>query len=458
MRLDQSEILSVAKGISNGINVGYFENFSIDSRKVKPGGLFFAIRGAHVDGHDFVDDAVKHGARGCIVERDTLRKDIFVYKVESVKNALINLGGLARKKFSGKVVGITGSAGKTTTKELVYTVLSRFYPVSKTEGNANTEYSLPLFFLNGLNLESNYAVTEMGVQKVGDMDLLNKIVMPDIAILLNASQSHLEFLGSVENVAKEKFKLASFVDEKNGIVILNGDDENFYRLAQEKCKKCITFGFKRHNVVNAKIEQINTERMTLNIFVNNEEYPFKTTLSGVHYAYDILSVVAMSYALHLPIKEILNTIENFAPLSGRGKEIHLSGNRILLDETYNANPLSLEYSLSRFRNRNKKLFLILGDMLELGSKADAIHKKSGKVVASFKPDYLVTYGDLSRYISEEVKRITRQENVHHFKDKEQLLNFLRRFDIPKNVIIFVKGSRGLRMEDVLQLLIERYGR
>ena len=457
MRIYQDELLNIVQGVSNGVDAGYFENFSIDSRKVKRNGLFFAIRGAHVDGHDFINDAVKHGARGCVVEKDIFRSDIFVYKVNSVKEALIRLGTVARKKFSGKVIGITGSAGKTTTKELVYSVLSRFYPVSKTEGNANTEYSLPLFFLNNLDVNSKFAVTEMGVQKTGDMDLLNKIVVPDIAILLNASKSHLEFLGSVENVAREKFKLASFVDKKNGIVILNGDDANFYKLAQEKCKKYITFGFKQHNTVNAKIEHINTESMALKIFVNNEAYPFRTALSGIHYAYDILSVVALSYALRLPIKDVLNTVEKFAPIKGRGQEIHLAGNRILLDETYNANPLSLEYSLSRFRNRNKKLFLVLGDMLELGDKAKDIHKESGRVVASFKPDFLVTYGDLSRYISEEVKRITKQKDIYHFDDKKQLIKFFQNFDIPENIIIFVKGSRGLKMEDVLQLLTERYG-
>ena len=457
MRIYQDELLNVIQGISNGVDAGYFENYAIDSRKVKRNGLFFAIKGARVDGHDFVDDAVKHGARGCVVEKDIFREDIFVYKVSSVKKALISLGTMARKKFSGKVIGITGSAGKTTTKELVYLVLSRFYPVSKTEGNANTEYSLPLFFLNNLDLKSKYAVVEMGVQKIGDMDLLNKIVVPDIAILLNASKSHLEFLGNVENVAKEKFKLASFVDKKNGFVIVNGDDEHFCNLAQGKCKKYITFGFKRHNTVSAKIEHINVESMVLKIFVDKEECPFKTTLSGVHYAYDILSVVALSYALHLPINDVLNTIKNFTPLMGRGREVRLAGNRILLDETYNANPLSLEYSLSRFRNRDKKLFLILGDMLELGDKAKDIHKESGRIVASFKPDFLVTYGNLSSHISDEVRRITGQKNIYHFEDKNQLLNFFRRFDIPENAIIFVKGSRGLRMEDVLQLLTERYG-
>lgn len=457
MKIYQSELLNLVQGTSNGVDVGYFESFAIDSRKAKHNGLFFAIKGAHVDGHDFIDDAVKRGAKGCIVEKDIFRDDIFVYRVSSVKDALIRLGIAARKKFSGKVIGITGSAGKTTTKEMAYSVLSHFYHVSKTEGNANTEYSIPLFFLNGLDLKSRYAVTEMGVQKKGDMDLLNKIVMPDMAILLNASQSHLEFLDSVENVASEKFKLACFVEKKDGIVIVNGDDEHFYKLARERCKKYITFGFKQYNTVSAKIEQISSDAMTLKIFVHRKEYPLKTSFSGVHYAYDVLSIIALSYALHIPINEALSTINNFSPLVGRGKEIYLRGNRILLDETYNANPLSLEYSLSRFRNRGKKLFLILGDMLELGKDARDIHRNTGKIVASFKPDFLVTYGNLSRYISEEVRRITGQKNIYHFDNKELLIEFFQRFEIPKNIIIFVKGSRGLKMEDILQLLTERYG-
>lgn len=458
MRITLEELLSVVKGKWNGVKIASFSNFALDSRKISKGGLFFALKGEKTDGHLFVKNAYENGAAGAVVEEDIsfFADDFLTIKTNSVKGALIKLGRYARNKLNGRIIGVSGSAGKTTTKEMLSEVLETHFAIYKTEGNANTELSLPLFFLNAERLKTDFCIVEMGVQKLGDMDILNRIVNPDIALLLNATVSHTEFLKSVENVAKEKFKLAVFVNSKGGSVFLNGDDKNFVELALNLKKKPLFFGLSSKNDVSARIKKILVSGMELEIKNGTNVYTANFPFSGVNFAYDVLAAVSVANSLGIDTKEALNVLSRFRPLNGRGGETKLSKNRLLIDETYNSNPLSLEYSLSRFKEHQYPLFIILGDMLELGEYSEEAHGKIGKIIAYFKPDFVLAVGRYSKFTIEETYK-RGVKNAFYFPKKEDLCDFLKNeIAIPPFSVIFVKGSRGMEMEQCVKILKERF--
>ncbi len=458
MKIKLEEILKIIKGDWNGAKTNSFNNFAIDSRVIKENGLFFAIKGVRTDGHLFIKDAINNGAKGAIVEKSVSLKNkkLFLLRTASAKESLFRLGTYARENLQGSVIGITGSAGKTTTKEMLAHVLKHFFSVSKTYGNANTEFSLPLFFLNYAKRKDAFYIAEMGVQKKGDMNLLNNITNPDIAILLNAGASHLKFLGTVKDVAKEKFKLAEFVDKKGGTVILNGDDKNFKSLTKILSNKPILFGLNSENMILARAGVLDIDSMNLDICIDKVKFSVSFPFSGLNFVYDILAVLSLSYALNLPTKEVLNCLSTFTPVVGRGSGTRLTGDRLLIDETYNSNPLSLEYSLSRFRNHKQQLFVILGDMFELGDTAEKEHRSVGKILAGFMPDFVLTTGEYSKFIVEEVWK-NGIKNAFYFPHRSDLMDFLReKFNIPENSVIFVKGSRGMQMEEAIKILKEKY--
>ncbi len=457
MRISDSVILELLKGEWNGLSAGVFENFSVDSRRIKKNGLFFAIRGERTDGHLYVKNAVDNGAIGAIIQKSAGNMPVFLLKVNSVKFALFELGRYARKKLKGKVIGVTGSAGKTTTKEMLNFVLRGLRSSSSaTFGNANTEYSLPLFFLNDAKENSDYFVVEMGIQKPGDMNILTDIALPDFGVILNAGKSHLEYLGTVEKVAEEKFNLARFVSKNGGTFAINGDDSNLKGLLEKEGLKAVTFGFKNGNDIRARILSIFPDKMKVEFFSFGEQEDAEFKFSGIHFIYDMLAVIAVSRLLGINLKSVVSVLSHFAPVEGRGKEKYLSGGITIIDETYNSNPLSLEYSLSRFRNRSGELIVIAGDMLELGKKSAEFHKEAGKIIASFSPREVITFGTNSKFISDLCKEYG-IKNVCHFDNKDSLLEYVNKMKIPKGAFVFVKGSRGMHMEDVVKKMEERFG-
>ena len=458
MKIKIEELLRVINGECTGFKTNYIEDFVIDSRKIKRGSLFFAIKGKKTDGHLFLKEAYEKGAIGAVVEKDvTFRNDKFlIVRTDSVKEALFKLGKYARSRLNGNVIGITGSAGKTTTKEMLSAALGNSFKISKTPGNANTEFSIPLFFLNVAETESDFHIVEMGIQKTGDMNLLNEIVKPNTAVLLNAGMSHVQYLENVKNVAKEKFKLANFVDKNNGIVVLNGDDKYFRTFSQHLNNKPLFFGLSSINEISARIKDIDVDRMSLLIYVDGNEFLMDYSFSGISFAYDILATIAVAYKARIPVSEILSTLANFSPVQGRGSETRLPDNRLLIDETYNSNPLSFEFSLSRFKNHTRPLFIILGDMLELGDESEEGHRYIGKVISSFRPDIVLATGRYSKFTAEEVRN-RGIKNTFYFSVKKDLLTFLQSgIEIPPHSVIFIKGSRGMHMEDAIKMIKEKF--
>jgi len=430
MIIKTDEIINNIAGSWKGKWVNDFTHFSVDSRNIKSGSFFIALEGQKVDGHDFISDAIQRGAKGIAIQKpynNNFFKDTFVYKVESTKNFLLSAGELARKKFQNKIIGITGSAGKTTTKEMISLILAKKFNIAATKGNANTEISIPLFLLNDTNGDEDYLVVEMGIQKRGDMDTLNKVLQPNIALLLNIGDSHLEFLKNREGVAQEKFKLIQFVKENNGKIILNGDDPLIQRLSNK------TDCYKNKCYV--------------------DEFPF----SGIHFLYDMLASLSLGIIAGIPINKSIAVLKTFTPAKGRGTSMLLSRGITIIDETYNSNPVSLVANLSRFTKHKAPLIIVVGDMLELGKNAKLLHKKTGESIARVKPKLLISIGKYAEDILSGAKLNGIEQGIA-FTCMEKARTFIKELKICQNSVIFIKGSRDMKMEEIVEILKKRFGK
>ena len=459
MEIKTKEIIQNIEGKWSNKWIDKFTHFSIDSRNTKNGSFFIALKGKRTDGHSFILDAVKRGAKGVVVQKkcQNIPSDIFVYYVNSTKDFLVSLGKFARKRVQGKIIGITGSAGKTTTKEMMNLVLKNKFCIASTKGNANTELSIPLFLLNDVKGNEDFLVAEMGVQKKGDMDLLNAILQPNIAILLNIGDSHLEFLKNREGVAKEKFKLIEFVKEKEGVTILNGDSDLIWKFANKRNISAIYFGTEEENDVRGNIINSTENTMNIKISYKNKSFFRQFSFSGMNFLYDILATLSAGISLGIPIDESLSILKGFKPIEGRGRVIVLSRGIKIIDETYNSNPLSLKMSLMHLRGYKGNLIVITGDMLELGENAKMFHREAGADIAKANPNLLISIGQYAddTLIAAKEKGMKRG---YAFSDMEKAKSFIEKLEIPSNSVIFVKGSRGIKMEKIVEILKERFGR
>lgn len=456
MIIKTDEIINNIAGSWKGKWVNDFTHFSIDSRNIKSGSFFVALKGQKVDGHDFIPDAIHQGAKGIATEKpynDNLFKDIFVYKVESTKNFLLSAGELARKKLGNKIIGITGSAGKTTTKEMISLVLAKKFNIAATKGNANTEISIPLFLLNDTNGNEDYLVAEMGIQKRGDMDTLNKILQPNIALLLNIGDSHLEFLENREGVAQEKFKLIQFAKENNGKIILNGDDPLIQKLSNKI--NALYFSTKENGEVRGNIIESTEQHMKIKFCYKNRYYIDEFPFSGIHFLYDMLASLSLGIITGIPIDESIAVLKTFSPARGRGTSIPLVRGITIIDETYNSNPISLVANLSRFTKHKAPLIIIVGDMLELGKNAKLLHKKTGESISEVKPKLLISIGKYAEDVLSGAKLSGAEQGIA-FTHMEEAKTFIKELKICQNSVIFIKGSRGMKMEEIIEILKERF--
>ncbi len=454
MKINLSELFSLYSGSVLGNLPLQYGRFVTDSRTVEKGDIFVTIRGNHVDAHDYVDSAIDRGAIGVIVDHFIELPSGFQYVVGSTTDFLVFLGAFARKRASGQFVGITGSAGKTTAKEMLAEILSVKYRVTKTVGNMNTDVSLPIFMANSVNGDEDFVVVEMGVQRPNDMNRLLTIVEPDIGVVLNIGESHLEYLFSKNGVAREKFKLVEYLAKHNGTAFLNADDETILSLSEQFSLKKIFFGNSDSADVSGKIINMGNDAMEVLLHFSNQEYSAKLPFSGTHFLSDALAAISVGLDAKITIAEALLVLSTFSPLKGRGNTIKLSNEIVLIDETYNSNPLSLMKSLERLKGNGNHLVLILGDMLELGDEAVCIHRDVGKYIAHINPSALITFGLLAEEIAFSAKE-SGLNNVFSFTERDSFLRFLLTLEFSEKSIIFVKGSRGMKMEEFVEIISER---
>jgi len=428
---------------------------SIDTRTIRPGDTFLALKGDNFDGHDFIGAAIKKEVSGIIISsRSKIKnkkvfekaRDLNVYVVDDTLRVLGDIAGAYRRLFDVPLIGITGSSGKTTVKELTAYVLGKKYDVLKTQGTRNNLIGLPLTLL-GLTKKHDICVLEMGTNISGEIKRLAEIARPSVGIITNIGPSHLEYLGSVKNVFKEKIELINSLD-KGSWAVLNKDDAF---LAGAKIRqKTMYFGIKNKCPVQAKDIIIAHDRIGFKV----DNARFRMGLAGEHNIYNALAAISAARLLGMRTKAIAERLNGYKNPLGNRLSFQDLGSISVINDTYNSNPLSFRTAVSvlnGFKGKGRCV-MIVSDMLELGKSAEALHKEAGRSAAEAGVDCLITVGNLARFISSSaIRNGIRAKDVTHFRSKDELKDVLDELVIPGDIIL-IKGSRGMRMEDIVEEL------
>lgn len=455
----------------DGIVKQQFKGVSIDSRSIKKGEIFFAIKGNNADGHEFIIDAALKGAGAIVIERNyfnkNLKKIILDYKFNCpilvVKNTVEALGELAhiyRKKFRIPIIAVAGSNGKTTTKDMIASVLSQKYNVLFTEGNYNNNIGVPLT-LYRLNKGHEIAVIEIGTNHFGEIDYLCRIVDPDYGLITNIGNEHLEFFKNLRGVAKEETSLFRYFKNRDGYsqVFVNADDKILLK-ASNNLKYRILYGIENKSAdfcINS-LKQNLDGKYSFSIMNSSEKFYLNIDLkvTGKHNVQNALAGAVVGLVFGVPPEKVKEALENFQPSSKR-MEISEHGGIKIINDTYNANldsTISAIETLRDIKSDGKKIF-VFSDMLELGNATKEHHQLVGKflnkvLIESKEKIYLFTYGKFTKYTNSAAKKIVSR----HFNFKDELILELSRV-IKSGDVILVKGSRGMKMEEIVDSLIKK---
>ena len=420
-----------------------------DNRDVAPGNLFVCFVGARVDGHNFVNDAFDRGAACCLVEREIDGAKGPCVVVPSTLDAIRQLGAYYRSLFDIPVIGITGSVGKTSAKELIAAVLSAKYSVHKTDMNLNNDIGVPLTLLS-LNESHEVAVVEMGISDFGDMSRLAVMARPDIFVMTKIGYSHIDNLGDLQGVLKAKTEAFPYM-KPNGIAVMNGDDELLLSFATGK--KTYTFGLMEHNDYRAEnIKEQGIDSITLNIKNNKELFEIVIPAFGSHLSALAPAAAAVADLLGLSSDEVRRGFASYSSVDGRAK---VSSNEgvTLIDDCYNANPNSVKAALTSLSSLSGRRIAVLGDMLGLGEGAAEMHRDVGAFAASCGIELLVCQGKESALFCEGY-RASGGASSEHFEDFDKLLESLPKI-IKKGDAVLVKASRGMHFERLLPIFSQK---
>lgn len=424
---------------------------STDTRSLQKGNLYLPLKGENFDGHDFLKQALDKGAAGFIweKERELPSTDLPAVLVEESHEAMFQLATAYRNSIEGlKVIGLTGSNGKTTTKDVISALLKQQYKVEKTPANLNNEIGLSKTILD-LDSDCEICVLEMGTDHMGDISLLTRIAQPDFALLLNVGDSHLETLGSKENIARAKLEILEGL-KPNGFFLYNGDDIIIKRVLTEYVLPQNSYSFGTCEGNDHIIEPMKFDE-TGNTFSLNDHI-YTIPLLGEHQMYNGSCAIILAEWFGLDYSDIAKGLTTISLTGMRNELIHLK-NFSILDDSYKSNPQSLNsflqtaYTLDQYPRK----IAVIGDMLELGEDAVKIHENIGKNIDSERLDYLITYGDLAYYIYNNAKDFYPEDHVFHFSEKEEMMEKLKELIIP-GTLVLVKASRALHLETVVEEL------
>ncbi|GAV21771.1 UDP-N-acetylmuramoyl-tripeptide--D-alanyl-D-alanine ligase [Carboxydothermus pertinax] len=442
-----SIIAKVTGGVLFG-NDRIFTRVSTDTRTIEPGALFVALIGEKRDGHEFVYDAVAKGAGGVLVNRP-FAQEITQIVVKDTFRALQDLALYNRKELGLKVIGITGSNGKTTTKDMVRAVLRQKYSVLATEKNFNNELGVPLTLLS-FDETTEIGVVEMGMRGSGEIEALCQIARPDIGIITNIGEAHIELLKSRKNIALAKSELIKNLPQ-DGVAIINGDSPHLKEIVFKYPVKKYFFGQKSGDLYIKKfIQGEQGLKFTTGGLIEEE---FFLPLYGVHNAVNALAAIltGLNFGLTpLVIKEGLKNVE----LTGMRLELKTLGNLTIIKDYYNASPTSMEAALNvlvKISNKGRKI-AVLGEMYELGDYETLGHRQVGEVAARLGVDYLVTVGPKAREIARGAQEQGMPtKNTRHFDSKFDAANFLMTFLKPEDALL-LKASRGMKFEELYEII------
>ncbi len=428
MKLTQDELIKATGGTEVDIKDTVIGGISIDSRTTKPKDVFFAIKGERYDGQDFVKEAEKKGCLFSVVERNIGRNAVVV---KDTKKALYDLAFFYRRKFNPLTIAITGSNGKTTAKNLTYAVLKRRFNVLVSPKSYNNNIGIPITIFN-LKESHQVLLLELGTNHKGEIGSLCELVSPKIGVITNIGPAHLENFSSIEEIFKEKIALANACQ----IILLNGDDSMLSRFSDDN-KRVIRFGIKNGDI---KAEDVKITPLSSTFRVDRDI--ISLLLAGRHNIYNALAAIKIGNILEIKRSEIKDSLKEVTPIEGRERVIQRNG-IIIIDSSYNSNPDSLLAMLLCLQNFSGRRIAVLGDMLELGRKSAALHRKIGSQLTKFGVDVLFTYGELAEEFGAGFS------NVFSYKDIERLIKALKNFT-NKGDVVLIKGSRKMGMERVVE--------
>jgi UDP-N-acetylmuramoyl-tripeptide--D-alanyl-D-alanine ligase len=413
-----------------------FSGVGIDSRTVKRGELFICIRGEHNDGHRFVKQALERGVSGVMTDvhfedNSSLAEQTIVVIVENTHEAMILLAQQYRRKVGAKIIGITGSNGKTTTKEFTYALLKAVEPKShRSAGNLNNLFGAPI---------------EMGISSKGEMTRLTKIVQPNVAVITNVGPSHLQFLSTVEDVARAKLEMVT-TSEKDVPLVINADDETLVREAKKIRSGVVTFGFSnRADFVPAEVQATDWGSR-----VKIEESEFNINVFGRHHVYNLLAAYAACRTAGYEFTKINTRQIKLSPAPMRG-EVIAQGGVTIINDSYNANPESVRAGLEGFRQMPAagRRILILGDMLELGQRSEKYHRELGNQLGKFEFALAIIVGEWCRFVLEGARQAgVAVTKVRSFRNVDEAGRGIADL-IHAGDVIYVKGSRGIGLEKLI---------
>ncbi len=420
-----------------------------DSRKITPGCLFLPWVGERFDGHDFIDAALEAGAMGCLCARvpDTLREGKFYIQVPDTRLALRALAAAYRNRFSIPVVQITGSVGKTTTKEMIASVLSAKLRVLKTPENFNNDIGTPLTLL-GLGPEHEAAVIETGMNHFGEIEYLGEMVRPDIAVISNIGDAHIEFLGSRQGILQAKCEIFTHLKE-GGLVVLNGDDP----LLDTVSVNYPTVRCGRSEHCQARIAELadhGIEGVSCTVVTEKDRYELFISTPGDYLAYSASIAVAVAESLGLNHEEIVRGVADYVPAGSRMRVLRLPGGRVILDDCYNANPQSVAAALEVLaRTDCDRKVTVLGDMCELGELTGRAHYNMGALAAMLGVDMVVAIGEKAAKIADGAAQSG--SSVSYFRTREEALPELRQ-QIRAGTAMLIKASHAMHFERLTEQL------
>ena len=424
--------------------------YSIDSRTLNAGDLFIAIAGERFDGHAYVQAALEKGAVGAIVQagKQVAGDPLRLLQVEDTLKALQLLGAAARRLWGKPLLAVTGSAGKTTTKEILAHILSTRFRVMKSSGNLNNHIGLPLQLLK-LEAEHDLAVVEMGMNHAGEIRALGALAHHDLAVVTTVAPVHLEFFGSLAEIARAKYEIIETL-HPGGVAVLNADDDYVCQFGRDFKGKVVRFGIKRSADVSAqKIKLNGAEGSTFELVVGSVGEPVNFPLVGEHNIYNALAAAAAAMERGLSPSQAATALSSIAPPDKRGQVLHLHGATIIND-CYNSNPRALDAMIDTLASmKAERRILVVGEMLELGPTAEALHRECGKHAAQKKIDIVIGVRGMGRAVAEAACGSGTQ--AQFVETPEQAGEWLARNLRPGDAVL-LKASRGVKLERALEML------
>lgn len=451
--LNTDEIIKATQGklIGDGVSQP-ISGISTDSRKIQSGDLFIPIIGENFDGHDYIACAFEKGAAASLTQKeipDSAGKNLIM--VENTLKALQKLSAYYRNKFTIPFVGITGSVGKTSTKEMVASALGVKYNVLKNEGNLNNEIGVPLTLFK-LDSSHEAAVIEMGMSGFGEISVLTSIVKPKVGIITNIGISHIEKLGSRQNILRAKLELLEGL-QPGGLVVLNGDDVLLNGVKGLLTQRTVSYGLEEGSDYQAyNIQSHGENGIDFDVTVEGRDYTIHVPAPGVHNVYNALAAVAAGHELGVPMEELSGGISQFNPGKMRLNIIRANGLKVIND-AYNSSPQSVKAALDVLEELEAgRRIAVLGDMLELGNWSAQAHLDTGRHSAEKKLDYIVTVGAGAENIAKgAIEAGLAPEKVAVCQSNSEAAKYLLKI-LQQGDAILVKGSRGMKMEEIVNLL------